>query len=361
MWSSMRTDRFFVTGAWQGEIAEFRVTGFKKRNGFAELVRVLEPSPARTTPPCPHHGFGAAQCGGCGWQFVTVEAQLEQKQQRVRQAMARLGVEDKVRAIWASPNSLGYRNRAQFKTDGQRVGYVAAKSNRLVPIEDCPILTQSNRATLAKILALLPSKAWRSRKKDQWTTLDIDEQTTIDSLDINQRRPFGQGNTAQNVRIRAWLAQQLESADRTRPVLELFAGSGNLTEIIADKGFSAVIAVEAVAEVVDTLNSSSLDGVGAVVANLFDETVVKSLIRSCSDVGTLVLDPPRDGFKCMESLLESATKLGRIFYISCDLATFSRDLQVAQQHGFDIEEIQPLDMFPHTPHVELMASAVRVV
>ena len=72
-----------VAGVWRGERGRFRVTGYRKRTGFAELVALSEPSPLRVTPPCPHHGVGSGDCGGCPWQFMTVEAQLREKQDRV--------------------------------------------------------------------------------------------------------------------------------------------------------------------------------------------------------------------------------------------------------------------------------------
>src|SRR5690606_17432200 len=160
---------FFVPGVWKGEIGEFRITSFKKRFGFAELVRLLEPSPERLSPACQHQGFGAGHCGGCPWQFVSYGAQLEAKESRVRRTLARLGIDGVIKTILPSPQIFGYRNRAQFKTDGNILGYVAQGSKSIAAISDCPILSDHNRETLANLLASLPNREFRPPKKAPWT------------------------------------------------------------------------------------------------------------------------------------------------------------------------------------------------
>lgn len=352
---------FFVPGLWPGELARIRITGFRKRLGFGALEALLEPAAERVAPPCPHHGLGERDCGGCPWQFVSYPAQLEAKQARVQAGLERVGVAaDAILPIWAAPATLGFRNRAQFKTDGRQLGYVAAASKRLAPIADCPILTGRNRETLRDLLALLPRPAWRPPRKTAWTTLDIDEDVSADSVAVNRRLPFRQANSAQNERMRSWLAAVIAPLAREAPVLELFAGSGNFTRVLASAGFDRIVAVEGVAEVVAGLNGRQLPGVSAVAADLFSERAVQQLGRDCAATQVLVLDPPRDGFAQLATLLSACRELQHIFYISCDLATFARDSGVLQQQGFAPVQVQPLDQLPHTPHVELLASFSRV-
>ena len=205
---------------------------------------MLEPSSARTTPRCAHHGTGREDCGGCPWQFVSYEAQLEAKEERVRQALSRLQHPAEIAPIQGSPDVFGYRNRAQFKTDGRKLGYVAASSRQLAPIADCPILTPGNRATLQELLHSLPNKALRPGRNKDWTTLDIDEGIGAAEVVPNRRRPFRQGNSAQNLRMREWLAARVSELDPDRTVLELFSGSGNFTEVLVQAGFARIVAVE---------------------------------------------------------------------------------------------------------------------
>jgi 23S rRNA (uracil1939-C5)-methyltransferase len=349
---------FFVPGVWAGETGRFRVTGFKKRFGFAELVELIEPSPQRTAPACGHHGFGRECCGGCPWQFMAYDAQLEAKQARVNAALSRLGF-NQVEPIWPSPQILGFRNRAQLKSDGRHLGYVASGSNNLVDIHDCPILTEHNRETLAALRQTLPNPALRPRKKNQWTTVDIDETVDVSSVAINSRLPFRQANNGQNERMRAWLGDKLASQNRRLAVLELFAGSGNFTDVISRLGFSSIVAVEGVADTVSALEARNLPGVRALEANLFIGQGVEKVASAARQARILVLDPPRDGFKLAASLLQKCTNILHIAYISCDLATFSRDLSEMASCGFEVESVQPVDQFPHTPHIELLAFLSR--
>jgi len=346
---------FFVPGVWKGETGEFRITGFKKRFGFAELVRLLEPAAERIEPACKHQGFGAGHCGGCPWQFVSYDAQLEVKESRVRRTLARLGIDKAIKAILPSPQVFGYRNRAQFKSDGNILGYVAQGSKTIAAISDCPILSDHNRETLASLLASLPNRQFRPPQKGSWTTIDIDEDIGYNDVSVNRRRPFRQANSAQNERMRAWLSQCVADMDKGAPVLELFAGSGNFTQVLSLAGFEQILAVEGVREAVDNLNHRALSGVTTAIADLFSENSVRSLATTARATKVLVLDPPRDGFRHSDVLLQCCPQLSHILYISCDLATFSRDLQVFLEGGFTAQEVQPLDQFPHTPHVEILA------
>lgn len=350
---------FFVPGVWKGEIGEFRITSFKKRFGFAELVRLLEPSPERLSPACQHQGFGAGHCGGCPWQFVSYGAQLEAKESRVRHTLARLGIDGVIKTILPSPQIFGYRNRAQFKTDGNILGYVAQGSKSIAAISDCPILSDHNRETLANLLASLPNREFRPPKKAPWTTIDIDEDIGVDAISLNRRRPFRQANSAQNESMRTWLSRCIADLDKRGQVLELFAGSGNFTQVLSAAGFKNIVAVESVSEAVDSLNQLGLSGVSTKETDLFSESSVHNFARTAGDAKVLVLDPPRDGFRHTDILLQHCPQLNDVLYISCDLATLTRDLQVFIARGFKALEIQPLDQFPHTPHVEILARLSR--
>ena len=176
---------------------------------------------------------------------------------------------------------------------------------------------------------------------------------------MNKRLPFQQANPLQNQSMRAWLKEHLEALPRQLPVLELFAGSGNFTEVIATAGFESITAVEVVAEAVTALNARGLPGVAALTCDLFDEAAFTELMQRQREAEVLVLDPPRDGLKCRTGLFSRRSRLHDVFYISCDLATFSRDLRDFLAAGYRLEILQPVDLFPQTPHVELLAHLRR--
>jgi small-conductance mechanosensitive channel len=115
---------------------------------------------------------------------------------------------------------------------------------------------------------------------------------------------------------------------------------------------------EVVAEAVATLNNRGLPGVTALEADLFKDGVLSGLIKKVKPTA-LVLDPPRDGLKTIAQLQAKKSSIKTILYISCDLATFTRDAQAIIKEGFNLILVQPVDMFPQTPHVELLARFAR--
>lgn len=344
---------FFVPGVWPGEEGVFEVTGTKGRIGFAQALKLTHPSPDRVDPPCPHHGFSGEYCGGCPWQFMSYPAQLQAKAARVTSALAGLCQDELIAPIWGSPQALGYRNRAQFKSDGKQLGYMAAGSRNIVDITACPILNERNQQTLADLRQRLPEPAWRPARQRAWSTLHIDDDVTADTITPEQRRPFRQGNTEQNQRMIQWLEAQLAALNAPPAAVELFAGSGNFTQVMA-KYCSSVLAVDSFAPAIEELAARELRGVTATCADLARRDGVSQLDAQCENATLLVLDPPRDGFAEMGSYLTRAVELTTVLYISCDLATYRRDAQVLLASGFTLESVQPVDLFPQTPHVELL-------
>lgn len=346
--------RFFIGGVWPGERVTVEIETVKSRSGTARLVAVDQPSPDRVAPPCKFQGAGSGQCGGCAWMFIDYPAQLHAKQKQVLKALDGLVARDLIRQIIPAPQPLGYRNRAQLKTDGERLGFLQAGSHTLIEVDDCLALSDTNRATLRDLCGRLPDPAWRPHKKHQWTTLDIDESVSAVSASVNQRLPFQQANDAQNERMQEWVAEILAPVPRRAPILELFAGSGNFTRVAVEMGYDHITAVEGVATAVQALLDLQLPGVAAEVADLFNALSVSRLSRTWSNTNVLLLDPPRDGFRLIEALLPDLPKLTHIIYISCDLATFRRDAGYIIASGFAAREVQPLDLFPQTPHIETM-------
>ncbi|MFV0277823.1 MAG: class I SAM-dependent RNA methyltransferase, partial [Parahaliea sp.] len=298
---------------------------------------------------------GAGRCGGCPWQFVSYAAQCEAKQHRVAVELGRLGIADpQLLPLIPGDLELGYRNRAQLRSDGRRLGFLAAGGGDLVDVEQCPVLSPGTAALLAGLRASLPVRDWRPAGRNQWTTIDIDE---IQGTQVGRRLPFRQGNDAQNQRMRDWLCDRLRliGLPAQTKVLELFAGSGNFTEVLSASGCRNVVAVEAVAEATAALAARDLPGVSVLTHDLYAPGAYARLLRGHGDAQLLLLDPPRDGLQGAAELFNIRSKLREILYVSCDLATFCRDVRVMLAAGFEAVAVQPLDLFPQTPHVELLA------
>ncbi|WP_370978173.1 class I SAM-dependent RNA methyltransferase [Agaribacterium sp. ZY112] len=346
----------FASGVWLGERALFELHSIKGRVGFASLKELLVEADVRRQPPCKYQGHQDGQCGACPWMIVDYKAQLLAKQQRVLTNIHRIDTKAEVHTIWPCGSEFAWRNRVQFKSDGKKLGFVSQGSNTLVDVESCMVLSEDNLSAMQTLRTQLPNSQWQApSKKQPWSTLDVDENSGAEGVSVNKRLAFQQANTQQNTAMRAWLHNKIKAMGQVETALELFCGSGNFTEAIAAAGVKNIHAVEGSREAIEALACKNIPGVYAEIANLFDETIFESLITEHKNTDVLVLDPPRDGLKQKKLLFPKKPRFKSVFYISCDLATFCRDARAFIDGGYKLIEVQPLDQFPQTPHVEILA------
>lgn len=364
---------FFVEGAWPGDEGLFEVVRLEKRYGFAKIIEIQKPSADRVTPVCPHHGFGTATCGGCSWMMGTYPSQLEHKVGRLKHALERAHVltdanASTLKEIIASPKKVAYRNRAQFKTDSKQMGFLSLGSSDLVDIAQCPVLNDKLSTLYSKMRTRLGDQRLLPQGRHSYTLVDLDDDLKLEdipNLVLNQRRPFKQGNDEQNETIKKWLAHQIAELDKGESamplrVLELYAGSGNFTRVLAESPkVTRVLAVEIVDDSLQKMKAFFADKVGIRKHSLASKVDFEKFSRSLAkeNFSVLVLDPPREGAEGVEILAKHLHReLRSIIYISCDVATFTRDAAQLLKLGFEVTEIQPIDLFPQTPHVEILAT-----
>lgn len=356
---------YFVAGTWPGDVGEFECTDRSLRNkkyGYARLIRLLHPSPQRKQSECQFLGFSGQDCSGCPWMIAGYSSQLEQKRNRFLYAMQRVGFTSEqldrlaIGPVHPSPDQFGYRNRFQVKTDGEKLGFVAEGSHTIVPIDDCIVLNAHCRQQLQTLRQQLPNPAWQPAPGYDWNFIDLDDAVIIDDpVVLNHKRPFRQGNTAQNQWMRNWLQQKLAEQNSARKIVELFCGSGNFTEVIAQIDCSEILALEVDSQAIITLQQKELPNVTARTVDLYHPFIWKILRKAIKGADTLVLDPPRSGLKVTRGFFDYFANLTTIYYISCDPVSFARDAWLFCKHGFQLQEIQLVDLLPHTPHVESMA------
>ena len=115
----------FVPFTIDGERVTAKIVREKKQFAEAELVEVLEPSPQRVLPECPYFG----RCGGCSYQHISYEHQLELKARQVEQAMRRIGrlAEPPIHPMIPSPRPYGYRNRITVHAEDKRCRILSAR------------------------------------------------------------------------------------------------------------------------------------------------------------------------------------------------------------------------------------------
>ncbi len=139
----------FVRGGLEGEVCRVSMMKVTRRCGWARLVEVISPSPARIVPDCP----AFPKCGGCVLRHCTYEEELRLKRQRVDDALERIGgLTLKTSCIHPAPQRNRYRNKVQFPVggtleDGVRVGFYRARSHDVVDVPDCLLQSEDcNRA-----------------------------------------------------------------------------------------------------------------------------------------------------------------------------------------------------------------------
>jgi 23S rRNA (uracil1939-C5)-methyltransferase len=169
---------------------------------------------------------------------------------------------------------------------------------------------------------------------------------------------FTQVNSVGN---RQLLNELLTAADFIRDdrVLELYSGAGNFTHSIA-KRVGDIVAVEGYRPAFESgkrsAESNGISNIHWICAPI--TTALAQLKKRRQSFSKIVLDPPRTGAKGIEREL-AALDAEKILYISCNPTTLARDLAALTQQGYSLRSVQPVDLFPHTFHVEAIATLVR--
>jgi len=347
-----------------GDRARVRLTQLKKRIAFAEVVEVLEPSPLRVEPPCRYFGV----CGGCDFQQLTYEAQLEAKVGIVRDCLKRIAQID-----WAdeipiigSPHEYGYRSRAQWHADPRTktLGYLKRNSHEIVDIKTCLILAPELDTELQRVREAIPwENFWDDKSRIEAAAGD-DGRVSIYSPELNEpvteivssaagerfsysAQAFFQGNRHMVDK----LVDAALSGTTGRTALDLYSGVGLFALPLARR-FANVVAVEENAFAVAFAEKNAAE---AEVKNIrFESTSVKKYLQTAHIDGLdlVLLDPPRSGPE-RETIRKIAQIRPReISYVSCEPSILARDLKELTGRGYSIKSITVLDLFPQTHHVE---------
>lgn len=322
----------FVPFSAPGDVLDVEITADHGNYAEAKIVSIIEGASCRVTPRCKVFG----ECGGCQWQHISYEAQLEWKCEIVKEALRRIAkiAEPQVEETIASPKEWNWRNRIQLHVNSKgRVGFYKPKSKNVVEFDECPIADE-------RINRQLNEQRKEISKRDRGIAIRVEDSDAS----------FMQVNTEQNKNLRRKIAEWL-SATEHENVLELFCGSGNFTFDIA-KTAKHVVASDIDHRAIDEAKQKQFKA-GAGNIEFICADAAKTAKKYSKGFDAIVLDPPRKG--CAEAIapiVKIAPK--NIFYISCDPATLSRDILELKKHGYEFLKAVPLDMFPQTFHVETL-------
>ncbi len=355
----------FVPFTAPGDRVRVQLTQTRARFARARVESLLEPGPGRADPVCPVFG----SCGGCAWQHVSYAAQLAAKARILEDALRRIGRLEPPGpiVIEPSPSSYGYRSRTRVLVEAGRVGYRRRRSNVLCATTRCPVLLPPLDEALHELAEHPPRDdgewelAW-GEGQTRATPLAAPGRERVSLRVAGERIGTSPGVFAQSnaLLLPALAAQLLACAGSGGSALELYAGAGCFTLPLARR-FERLVALEADAGAVRDLRENLRDAGIAhvdVIAETLERALERDLLAGLAPE-LLVLDPPRAGLP--EGGVEALAALApaRVVYLSCDPATFARDLALWFARGWALRSVQGFDLFPQTPHVEALALLER--
>ena len=390
-----------------GDEVGVRIVAEKRNYAIGEMSHLLKPSPLRQAPPCPYF----ERCGGCPWQQIEYEGQLAAKEKIVVDALHRIGRLDgfQILPILRSPQEYGYRRRIRLQSDGRkRLGFYRALSHELIEIDSCLIADPQVDRHLS--VAREWSKGLRTKLRyveiimsdgkeqtvlvgrseegffpadDALCALFVAGQKEIKGVIISGpgwHRSWGltkihiqsqdnliievdgnifmqvnrEGNNLLVGEILQW--GEFDHQDR---VLELYSGAGNLS-LPAARHAGEIVAVDGNPQ---SIRNSKDNGRLNRIENIrwLSSDVPKAVRRLATDqqqFSKIVLNPPRSGAKGLEHDLASLNA-DKILYVSCNPPTLARDLSALSKKGYRLTRVRPIDLFPHTFHVEVLSEMVR--
>ena len=337
----------------------------------ATAVLVLEASEDRIVPPCAYFG----KCGGCQLQHIAYDRQLELKAEVVRDQLRRIGrfsseeVDALVRPMLGMGEPWGYRNHNRFtvRRDGE-IGFMQRGTHRFMRIDECliahprvnEVLQAAQDHTMqARQLSVRvgvntddemvqPHLHWRPGPRPKLASGQANYTERLNGVDYRVSGPaFFQVNTVQAERLVALVVDHVLEA-KAHVVVDAYAGVGTFAAQLASSVDHVVTIEESAAAGDDAaVNLKPFTNVTRIVGKV--EATLPGMTPS-PDV--VVIDPPRSGLYpgVIDAIIDSAAK--RVVYVSCDPGTLARDLRIFVDGGFTIREVQPVDMFPHTAHIE---------
>jgi 23S rRNA (uracil1939-C5)-methyltransferase len=426
----------FVRGAFPGDRVMARIVKKKKDYAFADLLEIIDPSPDRVSAPCPYSGY----CGGCDFQALKYERQLEYKKEQIKDSMERIGsfAGIPIHDVIPSERIYGYRNKMEFSfsnrpwllpeqyangKDRGSIGlglHVKGSFYKIIDMETCLLQQDTGNFILREIRRYVRESGvpvydikthkgfWRflvlrySATYDEWlinlVTAEENRELVIslaqalcdrfESIrtvvnNINTRKAavalgereiilsgdgfirerigpyefqvsansFSQTNTiGAGVLYRKILEYAKLKGSET--VLDLYCGTGTIPIFLSGKA-REVIGMEILeSAVLDANRNRELNNASNCCFVLGDIREKLSGIDLKPDV--IIIDPPRAGIHkdIMKHIMGMAVE--RIVYVSCNPATMARDI-ARMSEKYVIKEIQPVDMFPHTYHIEAVA------
>ena len=406
----------FVDFAVPGDVVDIQV--FKKKKNYMEgfISRMIQPSPHRLEAFCEHFGV----CGGCRWQPLPYEMQLEAKRQQVYDQLVRIGHLEvpEIRPTLPSQRTQFYRNKLEFSAsedpdaipadDRMGLGFHVGKFfDKVLDIKKCWLQPEPSnsirlfikqfciknsydfydirnnagyfrnmfiRTTEAGAVMLILCFAYEDSPKrvalldavaaefPQITSLwYVINEKLNDSIGKIGPKSFYQTNSLQAHRLYS-VARDFAALTGQEVVYDLYTGTGTIAQFVSRQA-SKVIGIEYVPEAIEDAKANA-EANGITNCRFFagdmKDVLNGKFIAKHGRPDVVILDPPRAGIHpdVAKVILDAAPD--RMVYVSCNPASQARDLAILCQ-DYEITAVQPVDMFPHTMHVENVCALKRKV
>lgn len=426
----------FLNAGLPGERVRAEITRAKPRYSQARVLEILQPSPDRIIAPCTHFGY----CGGCAWQDLAYDHQLQFKQSQVQEILTRIGKLDSatVAPILGAGDVFAYRNKMEFSFDADPADasrftlglHETGRFDKIFDLNYCHLADQLTNDIVAfmrdfavrhsissynvarhtgylrflvvrrgvntgqylvnvvtntgvfpfqdefvarltnKFPAIISVVHNRTGRKSNIAVGEIETvlhgggyfEEQLSGLIFSIRsNAFFQTNTKQAERLyqTGFELARLAAEDS---VLDLYCGTGVIGLLLA-RSVREVVGVELVADaVVAAKDNAQKNGISNA---LFVHSDVKQFLTGIGKnelstrFTTFVVDPPRAGMhpKVLKAMVNITPS--KILYISCNPATFARDAYELVRAGYKMSHVVPVDMFPHTKHIEVVAAFHR--
>ncbi|MCS6800565.1 MAG: class I SAM-dependent RNA methyltransferase [Chloroflexota bacterium] len=380
----------FVPFGLPGELVVIDIVEERQDYLRGRLVEVVEPSPDRVPAPCLYFG----ECGGCQWQHLAYPAQLEAKRRIVVEQLERIGKfsAPPVRPTIGCTDPWHYRNHARFSVRRSgHLGFTRSDHRRFLAVDYCLLMQPPINAVLAELQGkALGRRLHQVVVRTGARTGDVlvgpkigDGETPLPSGQPSYRETmlgrefvvspssFFQVNTRPDRRDLSSLVADPPADVSQAELLVLLArdrlglsGREWLVDAYCGVGLFALLlapycaGVVGIEESASALRDARRNGSDVQNVMFLQAKVEDALPKLDGPLDALIIDPPRAG--CRPEVLRAilARRPPRVFYVSCEPATLARDLRLLVDGGYRLEEVQPVDLFPQTYHIETCTTLV---
>lgn len=360
----------FVPFSLPGELVLARIYRNEKNCSYADLIKVLEPSSDRVKPRCKLFGT----CGGCQYQHLDYDAQLEWKTAQVADLLRlQAGLNLPVKPAIASPRTYGYRSKITphfHKPKAAHMGNIgflrAGSRSEVCDVAQCPIAMDPINEALPALRRSVQAAADRYRR-GATLLMRVSEGSVITnnnavctervgSLTFNfLAGDFFQNNPFILPAFTGYVARQAAGGG-ARYLVDAYCGSGLFALTLAPS-FRKVLGVEVSETSADWARANArTNGITHAEFLAASAEAIFEKVDFPAEETAVVIDPPRKG--CDAAFLNQLFAFGpaRVVYVSCNPATQIRDLAEFDKAGYEVTEVQPFDLFPQTKHLECVAT-----